>query len=193
MLLLIIGLLLFLGIHSLVIIAPNFRAKYRQKHLLMWKGAYGLLSLIGFALIVIGYGQARLSPTFLYFPPAWLRHVTFLLMIPVFILFFAPYFKGAISGLVRHPQLLSVQIWAMAHLLVNGTLADVCLFGGLLLWAIIDMVALNRLPTDNPPNKPLHIKENAFNDVILLALGISFYVLFLLVLHSKLIGIALIA
>lgn len=193
MLILILGLLLFLGIHSIVIFAPNFRAKYRQRSPLVWKGGYALIAIVGLVLIVIGYGQARLSPTVLYVSPYWLRHLVFLLMIPVFMLFFAPYFPGAISGLTRHPQLLAVKIWASAHLLVNGNVADVVLFGGVLIWAVLDVMTLKRLPADNPPNKPPQFQLGALNDVILLTLGISFYVLFLMILHTKWIGMPLIA
>ncbi|PIE47913.1 MAG: NnrU family protein [Gammaproteobacteria bacterium] len=193
MTLLILGLLIFLGVHSIVIFAPNFRAKYRRKYLLTWKAVYGLIALVGFILIIIGYGQARLSPTFVYFLPYWSRHIVFLLMIPVFILFFAPYFPGMISKISRHPQLLAVKIWAGAHLLVNGTVADLCLFGSLLIWAILDTFALNRLPVNNPPNRPMQLKAEDLNDVILLTLGISLYVGFLMILHAKLIGIPLIA
>ncbi len=195
MLLLILGLLIFLGVHSIVIFAPNFRAKYRQKHLLVWKAIYGLLSILGFALIVIGYGEARYSPIVLYRAPFELRYVTSLLMIPFFILFFTPFLQGKISSMIyrftKHPQLLSIKFFAMSHLLVNGTLADIFLFGGLLVWAILDVIALNRLPKDNPPNQSPRLKYSFINDIILLGLSIGLYIGFLFVLHYKLIGIPL--
>ncbi len=191
MLLLILGLILFLGIHSIVIFVPDFREKYRQKSLLLWKIIYGFISLIGFALIIIGYAEARLAPTILYYPPYWLKIVVMIMLLPVFIFFLAPYFPGKISKLTAHPQLMSVKLFVMLHLFVNGTLADLLLFGSFLVWAILDLITLKRLPVTNPANKPLSLKENSLNDIILVILGIGFYIAFLFVLHSKLIGIPL--
>ncbi|MDB1144805.1 MAG: NnrU family protein [Alcaligenaceae bacterium] len=191
MLLLILGLLLFLGIHSIVIVAPNFRAKYRQTYPLIWKSVYSLVSILGFILIVMGYGQSRMTPILIYTTPYWLRHITFLMMIPVFVFFLAPYFPGRISRLTRHPQLMAVKIWAMSHLLVNGMLADILLFVGLLVWAILDLIALNRLPVSNPPNQPKGAPESKWNDFILLGLGIGLYIAFIVTLHGQLIGMPL--
>ncbi len=192
MLLLILGLVIFLGVHSIVIVAPNFRAKYRSKALLVWKIIYGLLSIIGFALIVVGYAEARLSPIFIYMPPIWLKQIAMALMIPVFIFFFAPYLPGRISNLTRHPQLMAVKLFMMAHLLANGTVADLILFGVFLVWGVLDLIALNRLPSDNSPNKPIGLKASKLNDVILVVLGLGIYIIFLMGLHTKLIGIPLV-
>ncbi len=191
---LIAGLLLFLGMHSIVIFAPGLRAKYRQKNLLAWKAVYGLISIAGFVLVVIGYGQAReVTSRFIYFPPDWLGYPAFVLMLPASTLFFAPYFPGRISRITRHPQLFSVQLLAIAHLLVSGTLVNLVLFGSILIWAMADTIALNRLADDNPPNRPAQLKENRFNDIILLMLGIGVYLGFITIFHDKLIGVSLLS
>ncbi|MDG6882549.1 Predicted membrane protein [Phocoenobacter uteri] len=192
MLLLILGLILFLGMHSIVIFAPNFREKYRSKALLTWKIGYGLVSIIGFVLIVIGYSDARLSSTVLYMSPIWLKQITMAMMIPVFVFFFAPYLPGKISNLTRHPQLMAVKLFMMAHLLANGTVVDLVLFGAFLVWAVLDLMALNRLPSHNPPNEPIKLKATKLNDIILVILGITVYIAFLTCLHTQLIGVSLI-
>ncbi len=189
---LIAGLLLFLGVHSIVIFAPDLRARYRQKNLLAWKAVYGIISIAGFVLIIIGYGQARgLTSGFIYLPPDWLEYPAFILMLPASILFFAPYFPGRISRIIRHPQLFAVQLLAIAHLLTSGTFANLVLFGSILIWAVADTIALNRLADDNPPNRPPQLKESRFNDVLLLTLGIGVYIGFIITFHDKLIGVPL--
>jgi len=189
MLLLILGLILFLGVHSIAIVDNAWRermiARYGENP---WKAAYGLLALIGLVLIVYGYGDARQTPLLLYTSPAWMRHVTMLLMLPVFPLLFAAYLPGRIQSATRHPMLLAVILWAIAHLLVNGTLADVLLFGGLLAWAVADRVSLARRPQPSVPGAP----PGKYNDVIALGGGLVLYAAFILWLHSLLIGRALI-
>ena len=126
---LILGLILFLGMHSISIIKPALRTQVVERFgVIPWQAVYGLVSLVGFMLIAHGYGAARLSPIPLYDPPTWLKHITLLLMLPVFPLLFAAYLPGRIQGAVKHPMLLAVKIWAFAHLLANGMLADVLLF-----------------------------------------------------------------
>lgn len=121
---LILGLVLFLGIHSISIVALSVRDKFAAKSELGWKLFYSIVSLAGIILIVKGYAELRQTPTFLYVTPVWLRHVAATLMLPIFILFLAPYFPGRIHNIIKHPQLTAVILWAVAHLLVNGTLAD---------------------------------------------------------------------
>ena len=132
MTLLILGLALFLGVHSIGILAPAWRdrtaARLGQGP---WMGLYSLASLLGLVLIVWGYGQARLDPTALYAPPLWTRHLALLLMVPVFPLLLATYLPGRIQAAVGHPMLAAVKLWAFAHLLANGNLADVTPVRGL--------------------------------------------------------------
>jgi uncharacterized membrane protein len=137
--LLILGLILFLGIHSARVFAPAQRqALIERWGAGAWKGVYSALSLVGFVLIVQGYGQARLDPVVLWLPPVGMRHAASLLTLLAFILVAAAYVPGnAIRARLRHPMTLSVKTWALAHLLANGNLADVLLFGGFLVWAVL--------------------------------------------------------
>ncbi|MDZ7594888.1 MAG: NnrU family protein [Thiobacillus sp.] len=107
-----------------------------------WKGVYALVSLAGFVLIVWGYGLARQDPVVLYTPPAWLHPVAMVLLIPVFPLLLAAYLPGRIQTAARHPMLAATKLWAVAHLLANGTLADVLLFGAFLVWAVRDRISM---------------------------------------------------
>jgi uncharacterized membrane protein len=143
MLLLVLGLLLFLGVHSTRIVADGWRtATIARIGAMPWKAIYAVLSIAGFALLAWGYGLARQQPVVLWSPPAFTRHVTALLMLPVFVMFVAAYVPGnGIKAKLKHPQILSVKLWAVAHLLSNGTLADVVLFGSLLVWAVLDFKA----------------------------------------------------
>lgn len=186
MTLLLIGLALFLGIHSVSIFAEDFRNRMAAKSELVWQAVYGLVSLAGILLIVRGYADARLEPTLLYVTPVWMRHLASLLMLPVFILFFAPYFPGRIKAVTRHPQLVAVKLWAISHLLVNGTLADVVLFSAFLAWAVADRISLKRRVPRSVPGLP----ENAINDAILIIVGLAAYAVFALWLHLAWIGVA---
>lgn len=190
MALLILGLALFFAVHSVMIVVPGARERAVQAlGLNAWRGIYSLIAIAGFVLLVMGYGQARLSPVVLYVPPPWLRHVNFLLMLPVFPLLFAAYLPGRIKATLKHPMLAAVKIWAFAHLLVNGMLADVLLFGGFLGWAVLDRVSLKRRTQQPTVAAP----ASAWNDAIAVLLGLVLYALFLTFLHRLLIGVPLIA
>lgn len=188
--LLIAGLLLFLGIHSVAIFALGLRAGAVERlGLWPWKGVYSLIAIAGFALIVIGYGQARMqAPVWLYQPPAGLRHLALLLMLPVFVLLLAAYLPGRIKSAAKHPMLLATKLWATAHLLANGNLADVLLFGGFLAWAVADRISMKRRVQRLLPGAP----AGRFNDVIAIVGGLVLYGLFVKVGHAWLIGVALI-
>lgn len=138
MTLLIIGLFLFLSTHSARIVADDNRARYIAHYgMAKWKLAYSLVSVVGLTLIVVGYGNARLDPVFLWHPPLWTRHLAALLVLPAFVLLAAAYVPGTrIKALVGHPMVAGVKLWALTHLLSNGTLADVLLFGSFLAWSI---------------------------------------------------------
>jgi uncharacterized membrane protein len=140
---LIAGLLLFLGVHSVRIVAEGWRtAQVQRLGAKGWQGVYSLVSLLGFALIVWGYGQARMAPVALWQPMGWTRHVAALLMLFSFVLLVAAYVPGnGIKARVHHPMVLSVKVWALAHLLANHTLADVLLFGSFLVWAVLNFRA----------------------------------------------------
>lgn len=188
MTLLIAGLVVFLGIHSLSIVAPAWRdARAAQLGEMPWKGLYSLVSLLGFVLIVVGFGQARLAPVVLYTPPAALRHLALLLMLPVFVLLLAAYLPGRIKAAVGHPMLAAVKLWAAAHLLANGTLAEVLLFGGFLVWAVADRISMKHRPQRVIPGAP----PRPVNDAIALVGGLVLYALFVLWGHRALIGVPL--
>ena len=137
---LILGLLLFLGMHSVRIVADGTRTAFiARRGAGAWKGLYTVVSLAGFALIIWGYGQARLQPALLWDSPLWTRHLAGALMLPALVLLVAAQVPGnGIKARVHHPQVLAVKTWALAHLLANNTLADLLLFGGFGLWAVLD-------------------------------------------------------
>jgi uncharacterized membrane protein len=188
MLALIVGLILFLGLHSVAIVAPF----WRERMMLLvgtgsWKSGYAVLSAIGFVLIVLGFAHARQMPAVLYTPPGWLRHVSFLLMLPVFPLLLAGYLPGRIQARAKHPMLAAVKFWATAHLLAMGTLPDVLLFGSFLIWAVIDRISLKRRVKLSPPP---HAPASRYNDLIVVVVGLALYALFLWRLHVLLIGVS---
>jgi uncharacterized membrane protein len=186
--LLIAGLVLFLGIHSVAIVAPSFRARTIQR---MgegaWKGLYSLISLAGFVLICYGFGLARQAPVVLYSPPTWLRHLAFLLMLPVFPLLIAAYLPGRIKTAAKHPMLAAVKFWAFAHLLANGSLADVLLFGGFLAWAVVDRISVKRRAM---PQVLRTAPPGPWNDAIAVVLGLAVYALLIGWAHVRLFGVS---
>jgi uncharacterized membrane protein len=184
---LILGLVLFLGVHSVSIAAPAWRdAQVQRLGEQPWKGLYSLVSIAGFVVLVVGYGIARQQPMVLYTPPAWMRHVTLLLMIPVFPLLFSAYLPGRIQAALKHPFLVGVKLWAFAHLLSNGTLADVLLFGGFLAWAVADRISLKRRPVRPVPGAP----RRPINDGLAVVIGLAVYALFVIRAHQWLIGVS---
>jgi uncharacterized membrane protein len=186
--LLVVGLILFLGIHSVSIVAPAWRnAQVERRGERAWKGMYTLASFAGLFLLIYGSGLARQAPVVLYTPPIALRHVALLLMLPVFPLLFAAYLPGRIQRTAKHPMLLAVKLWATAHLLANGTLADVVLFGAFLIWAVADLISVKRraVPHSVPGAPP-----GALNDAIALAGGLLVYVGFLFRAHIWLTGVS---
>jgi uncharacterized membrane protein len=184
---LIAGLVIFLGVHSIAIFAPEMRERARTRlGEGPWKGMYALVSVVGFALIVYGFGLARQSPVLLYIPPHWLRHVTFLFMLPVFPLILAAYLPGRIKAATKHPMLAAVKFWAFGHLLANGLLADALLFGGFLAWAVMDRISLKRRPTQAIHTAP----PGRFNDLIAIVLGLALYAFFIGWAHLHLFGVS---
>ena len=142
--LLVLGLVLFLGVHSVRIVADGWRTSTRARiGDGAWKGLYTLASIVGFALIIWGYGQARQQPVALWAPPpVWTRHLASLLTLVAFVLLAAAYVpKNSIKARLHHPMVLAVKTWALAHLLANHTLADLLLFGGFLVWAALSFRA----------------------------------------------------
>jgi uncharacterized membrane protein len=146
MLYLALGLVLFLGVHSVRIVADDWRSQTIQRiGPLPWKALYSVASLVGFLLIVWGFGQARMQPMQLWSPPVGMRHAASLLTLLAFVLLAAAYVPGnGIKARVKHPMVLGVKVWALAHLLANGNLAHVLLFGAFLVWAVLDFSSARR-------------------------------------------------
>ena len=181
------GLVVFLGVHSISIVAPQWRNRMAQQlGPRAWQAIYALAALIGFVLIVRGYGEARLAATVLYTSPQWLKDVTVGLMVLFFPLLLAAYLPGRIRAVVRNnPMLVATKLWATAHLLANGTVADVALFGGFLAWAAADRISLKfREPRPVPA-----LPATRWNDLVAIVGGLALYVAFILGLHLALIGV----
>ena len=188
MALLILGLVLFLGVHSVRVFADTWRASTIQRvGAGAWKGLYSLLSIAGFVILVIGFRQARADTTVLYATPGWMKHVTALLMMLAMILFVAAYIpRNWFKARFHHPQLLSVKTWAFAHLLSVGVLADVVLFGAFLAWAVVDFIVSRRR---DRANNIVYAPGNAIGTTITIATGLVAWSVFALLLHGPLIGV----
>ncbi|MCL4764321.1 MAG: hypothetical protein KJ018_21505 [Burkholderiales bacterium] len=188
MTLMVVGLLVFLGSHSVRIFAEDWRsARLAAMGEAKWKLAYSVVAIAGFVLIVVGYGQARLDPVPLFSPPVWTRHLAALLTIPAFVLLAAAYVKGTrIKAAVGHPMVAGVKIWAFAHLVANGTLADVVLFGAFLAWAVVDYLAARR--RDRAAGTVYAVGPVARN-VVAVATGLVAWAAFAFWLHGPLIGV----
>jgi uncharacterized membrane protein len=190
MTILIIGLVLFLGIHSVSIFNSAWRENLvTRMGVLPWQALFSVVAIAGFVLIVYGYGMARQDPLIIYTPPTWLRHVSMLLLVFIFPLLLATYLPGRIQKATKHPMLAATKIWAFAHLLANGALADVFLFGGFLAWAVVDRISLKRRTPLPVPGAP----PSRLNDLLAIVLGLGLYVAFVLWLHQLLIGVSPIA
>ncbi len=183
---LVLGLVIFFAAHSVSIVNEPWRNRIAARiGEWPWKGLYALVSLIGLVLIVRGYAAARLDPVLLYWPPTWLRHLAAVLMVPVFPLLLAAYLPGRIQRAARHPMLVAVKLWALAHLFANGMAADVLLFGAFLAWAVADRISLKR----RTPRPVPHAPASAVNDAIAVVGGLALYFAFAFWLHPRLIGV----
>ena len=143
MALFILGLVLFLGSHSVRVFAEGWRTqKLAQWGEKFYKGMYSVASLVGFVLMVYGFSKIRWDSPLLWVPPVGMRHLEALLMLPSLVLLVASQVPhNAIKAKLRHPMVLAVKVWALAHLLANGKLADVVLFGAFLAWAVLNFRA----------------------------------------------------
>ena len=188
MLILLLGLVLFLGVHSTRIFADGWRTRMiGSLGPLPWKGLYAAASILGFIVIVWGFRLARQESLVLYTTPRWTTHVTALLMIVSMILFVAAYIpRNWFKAKFHHPQVLSVKTWAIAHLLANGVAADVLLFGAFLLWAILSFRAARQR---DRANNTVYAPANAIGTTITVAAGLVAWSVFALLLHGPLIGV----
>jgi uncharacterized membrane protein len=193
MLLLIVGLIVFLGIH-LVPTNPTLRSGLRDRFgASAYQIGFSAVSLLGFALIVFGYHKLQLLPgknPQLWVPPAWTKHVAFALMLPAMILLVAAYVPSRIRTAAKHPMLLAVKIWALAHLLANGTLGAAVLFLSFLAYAVYDRISVKQ----RGARGPLGASAGGLRgDILAVAGGTALYAFMLLYGHQLLINKALIS
>jgi uncharacterized membrane protein len=185
---LILGLVLFLGLHSLRIFADNWRTQQIARlGLNRWKGVYALMSLIGFVLICWGFGLARQHSVLLYVPPLALRHLNALFTLIAFVLIAAAYVpRNRLKARLGHPMLLGVKTWAFGHLLATGMLHDVMLFGAFLLWAVVLFIVSRRRDRRTGTVYPAGTLRS---DALTVAVGIVAWAAFAFWLHLWLIGV----
>ncbi|MEP6998101.1 MAG: NnrU family protein [Betaproteobacteria bacterium] len=186
--LLILGLIVFLGAHSLRIFADSWRtAQVARMGEGPWKGLYSLVSIAGFVLLIWGFGRARADTTVLWQPPSWTHYVAALFTLVAFVLVVAAYVRGTrIKSVLHHPMILGAKSWAFGHLIANGTLADVVLFGGFLVWAIVDFGASRRRDRAVATVYPA---GTAGRDAIAIAIGVLAWAVFAFYLHERWIGV----
>jgi uncharacterized membrane protein len=184
----ILGLVLFLATHSVRIFADGWRARtIARVGQYPWKAIYSLISIAGFVLLVWGYGQARLASPVLYDPPVFMRTIAGLLMLVSFVLLAAANVPANhIKAVVGHPMVVGVKVWAFAHLLCNGRLADVVLFGAFLAWAISDFAAARR--RDRAAGTVYPAGQVA-RTALAMAAGVGVWAAFVYGLHLWLIGV----
>lgn len=192
MLLLVLGLAIFIGIHALPMQSALRGGLVQRYGEGTYKAGFSVVAALGLALIVYGYHKLQLLPgksPQLWSPPHWGRHLTMLLMLPVFPLLVAAYLPGRISAAVRHPMVTAVKLWALAHLLVRGDMGSLLLFGGLLAWAVADRISLKWREAEGL----VKIKSaSVTNDVIAVVVGLALYGLFVKWGHPWLIGVPLV-
>lgn len=185
---LIIGIVLFFGVHSVRIVADDWRTRQvAARGERAWKGLYSVASLAGIVLLVYGYAQTRKAPIDLWTPPAWTYPITSALVLLSFVLVAAAYVRGnRIKAKIGHPMVAGVKTWAFAHLLSNGRLGDVVFFGAFLVWAVFSFVAAKK--RDRAAGTVYPVGPVA-KDVITLVAGVVAWVVFAGWLHTWLIGV----
>lgn len=189
MALLVLGIVIFLGMHLVRVVAPGLRASVIERNgKNAWMGIYTVISLIGLGLIIYGFGEARAVTGMLYNPPVFLKHISLLLMLIAFICLAAGFLPaGRIAVAVKHPQILSIKIWALAHLLANGETSSVLLFASFLAWAVVMRISLKR--RQRAGELVLPVFRSSSNDLLAVVIGTVAYLLFIWKLHEWLIGV----
>jgi uncharacterized membrane protein len=183
---LILGLVIFFGVHSISWLALGWRNRAAERlGTRTWQTLYSIAALLGFYLLVNGYDAARVSASVLYLPPASLGVIAALLMLPVFVLALASVLPGRIQARARHPLLLATLLWAAAHLLTNGSVADLLLFGSFLLWGVAVLLSLER----RPARRKITLPTSMANDAIAVVGGLALYAIFIVWLHALWIGV----
>jgi uncharacterized membrane protein len=187
MTILILGIIVLIGIHFLPAL-PELRDSLMSRlGRNGYRALFSIVSLLGLALVVWGFAKAPVIQ--IWVPPLWTRHLALLLMLPVFPLLFAAYLPGKIKAKVRHPMLAAIKFWALAHLIANGDLASIILFGSFLAFAVVDRILIKRRGGAEPVLAVSEAKARR-NDLISLGAGLALYVAFLFWLHPLLIGVS---
>lgn len=182
---LVAGILVFLGAHSISIVAERWRNRVvARTGLIAWQAFYSIITVVGLVLIVRGYAAARADPVILYTPALWMRHSAMLLMMFVFPLLLSTYLPGRIKTAFKHPTLVAVKTWSLSHLLANGGLHDVVLFGAFLAWAVVDRISYRY----RAPRAPREFPPSPWNDAITIVGGLALYAIFLRGGHAWLTG-----
>jgi len=186
---LILGLILFIGIHFTRILVPQIRESAIVKiGEGPWKGVYTVISILGIYLMVPGFPDVKLNYAELYDPPSFLKHIAMLLILISFILMAAGNLKsGYIKAKIKHPMLIAVKTWAFAHLLVNGDMASVILFASIIGWAVFSLISIKKRGGQPP------VASSYVPDIIATAIGVIAFVIFAFYLHPWLIGVSVIA
>jgi uncharacterized membrane protein len=185
MTLLVLGLILFLGVHGFTMLRDRRAALIARFGDGGYKGLYTLVSLVGLVLIVWGYGGYRAAGYVpVWSPPIWTRHLAALLLLPVLPLVFSAYAKGHVKARLKHPMILGVKLWALAHLLANGDLGSIVLFGGFLVWAVLAFMSMRRRP-----GQPAAFVPNPGQDAAAILAGVIGWLALSFGLHRWLFGV----
>lgn len=185
---LILGLVVFLGVHSVRIFAEAWRTSVLEKiGLAAYKAVYTVLSLLGLGLIVWGFGIAREAPVVLWVPPVGMRHAASLFTLVAFVFLAAAYIpRNTIRARLHHPMVLGVKAWALAHLMSTGTLAHAILFGAFLTWGVLCFIASRKR---DRAQAVVYAPGHTGATVVTVLLGLVGWVVFAFLLHGLLIGI----
>jgi uncharacterized membrane protein len=187
MAILILGLALFLGVHSIRIVAPAWRDAHVARMGNAWKGIYSVVSIAGFVVTIWGYGLARYAPVLLYDPSAWLKHANAVFTLAAFILLTAAYIpRNHLKAKLGHPMYAGVKVWAFGHLLATGMLHDVVLFGAFLAWSIAGFTVSRRRDRAAGRTYPA---GTAMGDILTVIVGTAAWLVFAVWLHPRWIGV----
>ncbi len=184
---LVLGLVIFFGVHCVSLVALDWRNRISERlGKGRWRGLYSTISLIGFYLLVSGYVAVRAAASIVYVSPPSFRYFAAILMLPAFTLVVASVLPGRIRARAQHPLLLATLLWSAAHLLTNGSVADLLLFGSFLLWSVVVRISLERRPV----RAPFALRASTLNDAVALVGGLALYAIFVFWLHARLFGVS---
>jgi uncharacterized membrane protein len=191
MLILILGLVIFLGTHVFTMRREARAAAIARLGEGPYKGLYSLVSFVGLVLIVWGFGRYRAHDWIdIWYPPVWTRHLSLLLVWAAFVCLAAAYLPGRIKRALKHPMLAAVKIWALSHLLANGDLGSILLFGSILAWAVMARISVKRRRDEvRDHGGPLAEPAGWRNDILALVAGSVLWFAFARWLHPLLIGV----